>query len=142
MKRIVPFLLSLVLAVAFLILEAGQVFSTNLLDGPWGGKWTSTCRTPGDNASVKLLIQVDPSTRVATVIMFQDVAPPAPSFSSMAVGKVEGDKIIIDSVSSGIPNGASEMSFWLEGPMLLKGAYKNADDCGTFELRRDSNKRA
>lgn len=142
MKRIASALLCVMLTLAFLAPVSGQDFDAKLFEGPWAGKWTSTCRTPGDNAPTNALIQVDLNSKVATVIMFQDVAPPAPSFSSMAMGKLEGGKIIIDAASSGISGGGSKMSFWLEGPMLLRGTYENEQDCGTFSLRRNSNKGA
>ncbi len=132
----------------FFILAVFTVFSFSpafagdiqLFEGAWTGKWVSLKK--GDSAPMKTLVQADASTGVVTFIMFQVPEPPAPSYSSMAIGKLEGDKVVIDAASSGIDGGGTEMSFWLESPILLRGSYKNQYDEGRFEFRRFSGKDA
>lgn len=139
MKKIMPILFSLMFSVAFLTPALGQDFDVKLFEGPWAGKWISD-KERHDNAPLMALIQVDRSTGTASIIMFQVPAPPAPSFSSLSIGKIENGKIVIDAASSGIDGGGSEMMFWLETPILLKGTFKNYYDSGTFEFRRSSGK--
>lgn len=91
---------------------------------------------------MRALVRSDPSTGVVIFIMFQAPEPPAPPYSSMAIGKLEGDRVVIDADSSGIDGGGTEMTFWLDGPMLLKGSYKNQYDEGRFEFRRSAGKGA
>lgn len=140
MKKIVTFLLSFVFTIAFLTPASGQDFDAKLFEGSWAGKWVSD-KAHHDNAPMRALIQVDPSG-VATVVMFQTPEPPAPAYSSLSIGKIESGEIVIDAASSGVSSGGSEMKFWLETPLILRGAYKNQFDSGTFEFRRFSGKDA
>lgn len=145
MKRIVLFgvMLALVIitgacaaTVPAAPVSAGEI---PLFDGPWVGKWVSS---KGDTAPMKALVQADVSTGVVTFIMFQTPDPPAPSYSSLSMGKLEGDKVIIDAASSGIGTAGdgTEMTFWLESPLIMKGTYKNKYDEGRFEFKRTSGK--
>ena len=112
-----------------------------LLHGRWAGKWVSDAK--GDNAPMAAIITVDVDTKVATIVMFQVVKPPAPAYSSMSIGKIGDDgRIVIDVASSGIEGGGSEMMFWLESPLVIKGKYKNQYDSGTFEFKRVSKQDA
>lgn len=137
LKKIVRTLLAVIFLAVATSAFAGEIM---LFEGSWAGKWVSLKK--GDSAPMCALIQADASTGVVTFIMFQVPEPPAPSHSSMAIGKLEGDKVIIDAASSGIDGGGTEMSFWLDGPMLLKGSYKNRYDEGRFEFRRSAGKGA
>ncbi|MBI4114271.1 MAG: hypothetical protein HY445_00320 [Candidatus Niyogibacteria bacterium] len=108
-----------------------------LFYGRWAGKWVSDAKS--DTAPMAAIITVDVDTRIATIVMFQVVKPPAPAYSSMSIGKIEDDgRIVIDAASSGIEGGGSEMVFWLESPLVIKGKYKNQYESGTFEFKRVS----
>lgn len=116
-------------------------FDPKLLHGKWAGKWTSGAKS--DSAPMAAVITVDIDTKTATIVMFQVVKPPAPAYSSMSIGKIEdGGRIIIDAAASGIEGGGSEMVFWLESPLVIKGKYKNQYDSGTFEFKRVSKQGA
>lgn len=128
------------LAVIFLAVAASaSAEEIRLFEGGWTGKWVSSDnKNKADSAPMKMLVQLDANTGVVTFLMFQTPEPPAPSFSSMAIGKLNGGKVIIDAASSGIDGGGTEMTFWLEGLMMLVGTYKNQYDEGRFEFRRFS----
>ena len=144
--KTVAVLLSLVFVVTFLALPLAfgqESFDPKLFEGPWAGTWISD-KAHRDKAPMLALIQVDLNARVptASIIMFQVPKPPAPEFSSLSIGRIENGKIVIDAASSGIGGGGSEMTFWLESPLLLKGTYKNEFDSGTFEFKRTSGRGA
>lgn len=126
-------------AIVFLVFTTISTFAEEiaLFDGVWVGKWVSS---KGDWAPMKMLAQTNKSGGTVMFLMFQTVEPPVPSYSSMAIGELKNGKVAIDAASSGIAGGGTEMAFWLEGPMLLKGTYKNIHDEGRFEFRRSAGK--
>ncbi|MBI2446374.1 MAG: hypothetical protein HYV51_00955 [Parcubacteria group bacterium] len=105
-----------------------------LFAGAWTGQWKSD---KGDSAPMRAITTV--TDDLVMIVMFQVPAPPAPAFSSLSIGKVnESGNLIIDAASSGIEGGGSEMKFWMDGPLTLKGTYRNQYDSGTFTFRRFS----
>lgn len=126
------------LALTFVPTLAGEIM---FFEGGWAGKWVSSRN--GDSAPMKALVQADASTGIITFVMFQELDSPAPSYSSISMGRMEGNKVVIDAAStSNIAGEGTEMTFWLENPVLLKGSYKNQYDEGWFEFRRSAGKDA
>ena len=133
MTIMVALLFSIILAVSPAIAGGSDI---GLFAGAWTGEWKSD---KGDKAPMRAIVTVDAATNLVMLVMFQVPAPPAPSFSSLSIGKVnESGNLIIDAASSGIEGGGSEMKFWMESPLVLKGTYKNQYDSGTFTFRRFS----
>jgi|SRR3989344_122818 len=122
-------------------IASSESLDPTLFNGRWAGKWISGAKS--DTAPMAAIITVDVDTKIATIVMFQVVKPPAPAYSSMSIGKIKDDgRIVIDATSSGIEGGGSEMAFWLESPLVIRGKYKNQLDSGTFEFRRVSKQDA
>ncbi|KKQ91455.1 MAG: hypothetical protein UT16_C0014G0011 [Candidatus Azambacteria bacterium GW2011_GWA2_39_10] len=134
MTTMVAILFSIILVVSPVM--AGGSSDIGLFAGAWTGEWKSD---KGDKAPMRAIVTVDAATNLVMLVMFQVPAPPAPSFSSLSIGKVnESGNLIIDAASSGIEGGGSEMKFWMEGPLVLRGSYKNQYDSGSFTFRRFS----
>ncbi|HEY4494898.1 MAG TPA: hypothetical protein VJC01_00385 [Candidatus Paceibacterota bacterium] len=134
MTIMVALLFSIILAVSPAI--AGGNPDIKLFAGAWAGEWKSD---KGDNAPMRAIVKVDADTGLVMLVMFQVPVPPAPTFSSLSIGKMnESGNLIIDAASSGIEGDGSEMKFWMESPLVLKGTYKNQYDSGTFTFRRFS----
>ena len=133
MTIMVALLFSIILAVSPAIAGGSDI---GLFAGAWTGQWKSD---KGDKAPMRAIVTVDAATNLVMLVMFQVPAPPAPSFSSLSIGKVnESGNLIIDAASSGIEGDGSEMKFWMEGPLVLRGSYKNQYDSGSFTFRRFS----
>jgi|SRR3989344_2438607 len=131
MTAIVAILFSIILVVSPAIAGGNDI---GLFAGAWTGEWKSD---KGDSAPMRAITTV--ADGLVTVVMFQAPAPPAPTFSSLSIGKVsENGELIIDATSSGIEGDGSEMKFWLDGPLILKGTYRNKYDSGTFTFKRFS----
>lgn len=135
MRTLIAFLFSIVLAASPAIAESPV--SIELFGGAWTGTWVSD-KAHHDNAPMRAIVKVDADSNTVMVTLFQVPTAPAPAYSSLSMGKLEGDKVVINAASSGIAGGGTEMTFWLEGPLILKGTYKNQFDEGKFEFRRYS----
>ena len=133
MTAIVAILFSIILVVSPAIAGGNDI---GLFAGAWTGEWKSD---KGDNAPMRAIVKVDADTGLVMLVMFQVPVPPAPTFSSLSIGKMnESGNLIIDAASSGIEGDGSEMKFWLDGPLILKGTYRNKYDSGTFTFKRFS----
>lgn len=137
MRTMIAFLFSIILTVSLAVAPAvAENPGIELFSGAWTGEWKSN---KDDNAPMRAIITVDAATNIVMITMFQVPTLPAPSFSSLSIGQMSDDgRVVIDAASSGIGGGGSEMEFWMEGPLVLKGTYKNQYDSGTFSFRRYS----
>lgn len=141
MKTVTAVLFFVILVVCTVIAPAiaENPASLEFFSGAWTGMWVSD-RAHHDSAPIRAIIKVDVGSNTVMITLFQmPTSDTAPAYSSLSIGKLEGDKVIIDAAStSGIAGDGTEMTFWLESPLVLKGTYKNQYDEGRFEFRRFS----